>query len=1254
MSSHSKHRIPAALLAALVLLLGQLASAQSRDEFSYWDLSGNGDLTCAEARDGRSGDQGLKLPAYRDDRDGTGIIYEWLERSRSSDSNNDGVACESISNPGGYIPNVQPVEPEGCPADAETWRGLQVCEEQPRDDYDRSAFGSGYSSLEDDIIDLLPPTMKASGQVYTPYSCLAFDIKPDGTADTDIEHIVALAEAHDSRIADDQRRDIASDLDNLTIAAAAVNRSKSAGDAAEWTPARHGAWFAERIIAVKLEYGLSVDPAERDALEVLLTSGGAQLSCVSADTTPPTVTISSDANAPVTGPFRVTIAFSEPVTGFDLAALVVGNGSASELQGTNASYTATVTPAASGTVTVDIAAGAAQDSAGNPSTAADQFSITADTAAPTVTISSDASAPITGPFSITVTFSEPVTGFELADLVVVNGGASGLQGDNASYTATVTPAASGTVTVNIAAGAAQDSAGNLSDAADQFSINANLTQSRAEFSYWDVDGDGDLTCSEAENGRDEGLRLPAYQDNRDGTRLIYEWLERTRSSDTDNDGIACESSSNPNGYVPRAADTTPPTVTITSDASEPVSGPFPVTIAFSEPVTGFDLADLVVGNGSASELQRSEATYMATVTPTASGTVTVDIAAGAAEDSAGNPSSAADQFSITADTTAPTVTIASDASEPVSGPFPVTVTFSEPVTGFELADLVVGNGSASELQGSEATYTATVTPTASGAVTVDIAAGAAEDGAGNPSAAADQFSITADLTPEDTTAPTVTTTSEASEPVSGPFSITVTFSEPVTGFELADLVVGNGSASELQGSEATYTATVTPTASGAVTVDIAAGAAEDGAGNPSAAADQFSITADLTPEDTTAPTVTTTSEASEPVSGPFSITVTFSEPVTGFELADLVVGNGSASELQGSEATYTATVTPTASGAVTVDIAAGAAEDGAGNPSAAADQFSITADLTSEDTTAPTVTTTSEASEPVSGPFSITVTFSEPVTGFELADLVVGNGSASELQGSEATYTATVTPTASGAVTVDIAAGAAEDGAGNPSAAADQFSITADLTSEDTTAPTVTTTSEASEPVSGPFSVTVTFSEPVTGFELADLVVGNGSASELQGSEATYTATVTPTASGAVTVDIAAGAAEDGAGNPSAAADQFSITADLTPEDTTAPTVTTTSEASEPVSGPFSVTVTFSEPVTGFELADLIVGNGSASELQGSEATYTADGHPYRLRPPSTDNIGRAGCRGGCATSQSERKASPTSSGPSLQTRRRH
>ncbi len=143
-------------------------------------------------------------------------------------------------------------------------------------------------------------------------------------------------------------------------------------------PERHGRWFAERVIAVKLEYRLSIDPAERDALEALLAGGGAALNCVDADTTSPTVVISTDASAPVTGPFSIAVEFSESVIGFDLADLVVGNGSASALQGTGSSYSATITPAVSGTVTVDIAAGAAEDDPGNLSVAADQFSIAAD------------------------------------------------------------------------------------------------------------------------------------------------------------------------------------------------------------------------------------------------------------------------------------------------------------------------------------------------------------------------------------------------------------------------------------------------------------------------------------------------------------------------------------------------------------------------------------------------------------------------------------------------------------------------------------------------------------------------------------------------------------------------------------------------------------------------------------------------------------------------------------------------------------
>ena len=173
-----------------------------------------------------------------------------------------------------------PVPPAPAP-DAPTWRGLRVCAEQSRTGYDRDDYGTGHQTLEDDIIRALPASMKDGGNVYTPYSCLPFPIESDGTAATDIEHIVALAEAHDSRIADSRRRDFARDLDNLTIADPTVNRQeKSDRDAAGWTPDRHGRWFAERVIAVKREYELSVDPAERTALIALLAGGGARLNCL--------------------------------------------------------------------------------------------------------------------------------------------------------------------------------------------------------------------------------------------------------------------------------------------------------------------------------------------------------------------------------------------------------------------------------------------------------------------------------------------------------------------------------------------------------------------------------------------------------------------------------------------------------------------------------------------------------------------------------------------------------------------------------------------------------------------------------------------------------------------------------------------------------------------------------------------------------------------------------------------------------------
>lgn len=118
----------------------------------------------------------------------------------------------------------------------------------------------------------------------------------------------------------------------------------------------------------------------------------------------------------------------------------------------------------------------------------------------------------------------------------------------------------------------------------------------------------------------------------------------------------------------------------------------------------------------------------------------------------------------------------------------------------------------------------------------------------------------------------------------------------------------------------------------------------------------------------------------------------------------------------------------------------------------------------------------------------------------------------------------------------------------------DVQTIAVTVTDVDDVAPTATLSTSATAPVGGAFTVDIAFSEPVTGLALSEITVGNGTASNLQGAGQAYTVDVTPSGSGAVTVDIAADVAVDGAGNGNEAAPQFSITADLT-----GPTVTLSS-----------------------------------------------------------------------------------------------
>ena len=197
-------------------------------------------------------------------------------------------------------------------------------------------------------------------------------------------------------------------------------------------------------------------------------------------------------------------------------------------------------------------------------------------------------------------------------------------------------------------------------------------------------------------------------------------------------------------------DRTVPTVALSSSEPDPTnSGTFTVDVVFSEGVTGLLDTDFVVGNGSASNLVDIDGTnFTVDITPVSDGIVTVDLGSGSATDAAGNGNDGATQFSITVDQTAPVVSLSTTEPDPTnSGVIPISITFSEGMSGFDVTDLTVGNGAASNFVDIDGTnYSADIYPSSDGLVTVDISAGVAFDAASNGNEAAPTLSITYDAT----------------------------------------------------------------------------------------------------------------------------------------------------------------------------------------------------------------------------------------------------------------------------------------------------------------------------------------------------------------------------------------------------------------------------------------------------------------------------------------------------------------------------
>jgi len=978
------------------------------------------------------------------------------------------------------------------------------------------------------------------------------------------------------------------------------------------------------------------------------------------DTVRPTATIVvADSSLKIGETSLVTITFSDAVTGFSNADLTIANGTLSAVSSSDGgiTWTATFTPTATITdatnlITLDNSGVQnASGNAGSGTTDSNNYAI--DTQRPTATIVvTDPALAVGQTTTITITFSEAVTGFTLADMTVANGTLSGLAtSDNITYTATFTPTAGITDTSNLITlnnTSVTDGAGNSGSGTTDSNnyvidsqrptatiVMADPTLSAGETSLVTI------TFSEAVNGfSNADLSVPngtlsAVSSSDGGITWTATFTPNGAVNDTtnlitlDNTGIADLAGNAGTGTTNSAnftIDTVLPTASIVvADTALNIGETSLVTITFSEAVSGFSNADLSIANGTLSAVSSSDGgvTWTATFTPgvdITDATNLISLDNSGVQNASGNAGSGTtDSNNYAIDTARPSATIVvADNSLAIGETSLVTITFDEAVTGLTTADLTVANGTLSGLSSSDGgiTWTATFTPSASFTDTTNVVTldnTGVTDHAGNAGSGttdSNNYSI-------DTQRPTATIVlSDPTLSAGETTQVTITFSEAVSGLTNADLSVPNGTLSAVSSSDGgiTWTATFTPNVAvndttNLITLDntgIADLAGNAGTGTTNSA--NFTI-------DTVLPTATiVVADTALNVGESSLVTITFSEPVSGFSNADLSIANGTLTAVSSSDGgiTWTATFTPTAditdaTNLISLDNSGVANSSGnAGSGTTDSNNYAI-------DTARPSATiVVADDALNVGETTLVTITFNEAVTGLTTADLTVANGTLSGLSSSDGgvTWTATFTPSTgisdtTNVVTLDNTGIADLSGnAGSGVTDSNNYAI-------DTQLPTATIVLADPTLSAGETSlVTITFSEAVSGFSNADLSVPNGTLSAVSSSDGgiTWTATFTPNVavndtSNLITLDntgIADLAGNAGTGTTNSA--NFTI-------DTVLPTATiVVADTALNVGETSLVTITFSEAVSGFSNADLTIANGTLSAVSSSDGgiTWTA------------------------------------------------
>ncbi|SDR09508.1 Ig-like domain-containing protein [Pseudovibrio sp. Tun.PSC04-5.I4] len=247
-------------------------------------------------------------------------------------------------------------------------------------------------------------------------------------------------------------------------------------------------------------------------------------------------------------------------------------------------------------------------------------------------------------------------------------------------------------------------------------------------------------------------------------------------------------------------------------------------------------------------------------------------------------------------------------------------------------------------------------------------------------------------------------------------------------------------------------------------------------------------------------------------------------------------------------------------------------------------------------------------------PFTVIVTFSEDVTGFDdlTTDLTVANGDLTSISGGPAAYTAEITPDGGGDVSLTVPADAALDGSGNGNTASATSTVLFDAVAPSATLSGV----PANVNSTNPFTGTVTFSENVTGFDdlATDLTVANGTLTNITGGPAAYTVEITPDGSGDLSLTVPADAGQDVAGNGNTA----SATSTVLFDDGSAASITVSSGGTQET----EISSAFTDPLV------VTVQSSSGNPVASVIVTFTAPSSGASLNPAvltaTTDASGEA------------------------------